>query len=165
MNNNFPFSWDFGFRKNLRDEEAGEQAGFLKALKGLGLYISREDVRKSLLGKSGTFSVSSYFKYFGSNIAKTPPDVQIWHGWWQSNMEGWLLTIKSKGGDLLCGCPSSGASCARLIMKMCEEGNVTSVVPASCCALWKEKNIIFLGKGRKMTVASGCSMMYKTNSK
>lgn len=70
------------------DEEAGEQAGFLKALKGLGLYISREDVRKSLLGKSGTFSVGSYFKYFCSNIAKTPPDVQIWHGWWQSNMEG-----------------------------------------------------------------------------
>lgn len=56
MNNNFPVSWDFGFRKNLRDEEAGEQAGFLKALTGFGLYISREDVRKSLLGKSGTLS-------------------------------------------------------------------------------------------------------------
>ena len=58
-----PHSWDFGFRRNLNEEEIVEVVRLLDILSGVRLVPSRLDKRKWKLDPSGSFSCQSFLAF------------------------------------------------------------------------------------------------------
>lgn len=52
----FPYSWDFGFRRNLREKDMEEMPNLLRMPEEVRLFPYREDVRRWCLETSGQFS-------------------------------------------------------------------------------------------------------------
>ena len=73
-------SWNFEFRRNLRESEIEEVAGLLQKVESVRLCHSREDRRRWNLEGSGQFTCKSYNSFLCHNEAVHlfPPFSQIW---------------------------------------------------------------------------------------
>ncbi|KAM2004953.1 hypothetical protein FF1_000090 [Malus domestica] len=73
-------SWNFDFRRNLRDSEIEEVAGLLQKVEAVRLCLSRADRRRWILEGSGQFTCKSYFSFLRNNdsVHQFLPSPQIW---------------------------------------------------------------------------------------
>ncbi|XP_040371882.1 uncharacterized protein LOC112192237 isoform X2 [Rosa chinensis] len=183
----FPLSWDFGFRRNLNDQETEECASLLAKLENVRLQESKPDERRWKLEPTGNFSCKS-FHIFLTSGASDPifdPAKFIWNVKAPTKVKilGWLVVLgktntcdvlqKKRPGSCFSPhwcilCRNHGESADHVFVhcdvtislwkKLFREARVDWTNPLQRSELLREKPLAF-GKGKKAKTLWGCGVL------
>ncbi|XP_024195633.1 uncharacterized protein LOC112198748 [Rosa chinensis] len=180
-------SWDFGFRRNLNDQEIEEFASLMVKLENVRSVESKPDERRRKLEPNGKFSCKSFHSFLisGGSDPIFPPAKFIWKVKVPTKVKilGWLVVLgKTNTCDVLqrrrpgsCFsphwcilCKAQGESADHVFVhcevanflwkKLFWEARVDWTTPLERNDLLRENPIAF-GKGKKARTLWGCGVL------